>query len=333
MTLNTDWLEPDFFPATMTDSPFPELPHEPRWAEVWRARDTLDHRPTTMSLEAYAAELVAAVDAQLARIDAPVVCLLSGGYDSRLLAALLERAGCEPLYWGDGTEEPEWSNTLDLLDVPAERRRVWNMDVADPYGVSSAEVDGFAPLYYGMRFFDSDPAATLVTGFMGNAWFSYPAQNWTRGKPRRIEHNTLVDMWIDTIPHYWVLPDAWERGFGAAVHPFTTVEYARVVAKCNPDWLKIVPGYPGDLDMVRKAMLDHVDGRLAGLGWKPHDYRWNLTPEQAVLMDARFAGSWLAQTFGLDARPSLLDAAYHDCKLGGFAGWCDRLIAAGHTLQ
>jgi hypothetical protein len=87
------------------------------------------------------------------------------------------------------------------------------------------------------------------------------------------------------------------------------------------------------LDMVRKAMLDSLDKRLAGLGWVPHDYDWRLTGDDRDRIDDRYAGSWLARTFGLGGRPSSMDRDDHACTLAGFATWCDRLIGRGYAIS
>lgn len=329
LTLDARWLDPGHVPESFPASPFFELPHDHRWKDVYLLRDQFGAEETDLSLEEYAAKLVRTVEEQLTEIRGPVTCLLSGGYDSRLIAALLERHGIDTVYWTDAMERPESLITRDMLNIPEERRRVWPMEGHDPYGVSSAQVDGWAPLYFGLRFFGSDPDRTLVSGLGGGEWFSYPAAGWADGKPQRLPDVTLVDKWLDTWPHYWVLPDAWAVGFKDAVHPYTKPEYAAWANRCRREWLQVVPGYPGDLDMVRKAMLASVDDRLAGIGWKPHVYNWNLSDEQANLIDERFASSWLARTFGLECHPSLMDLDIHACRLGGFAGWCDRLIEQG----
>lgn len=328
LTVKTEWLESGYTPRDLYESPFREKTAEPRFWQVAAA----PAGETTESLQAFSGRLLTAVEAQLAVIPGPVHCLLSGGYDSRILATILERLGKAPLYVTDGTEEPECSLTLDHLGVPKKRRYLYDLDRPDPYGLVEAYCDGFAPLYSQMRFSPARKDATLVTGLGGGEWFSYPAGGWHNGKQHRTDHVSIVDKWLDCWPQYTLLPEAWARGYKTAVHPYCTLDYARVANQCRPEWL-VEPGDLPALDLVRKAMLDTLDPELAGLGWVPHDYDWRLTDQECERIDTRFAGSWLARTFGLEGEPSLMDRADHACTLAGFASWCDQLIADGATLS
>ena len=334
LTLKLPWLEPGFVPDTLYESPFVGFGCVPRFADVAKASASFDHTRTSSSLEAYAGELVAAVDGQLAMIEGPIHCLLSGGYDSRLLAFLLERAGKKPLYVTDGTEEPECGDTLDYLGVPRKRRYVHDLEQPDPYGLTKATPTAYAPLYFEMGFFPADDHATLVTGLGGGEWFSYPAGGWHAGKKHRLPHSTVVNAWLDCWPQYATLPDAWARGYAGAVHPYCTPDYARVAARVRREWLYEVDPAKA-LDAVRKAMLDSVDEGLAGLGWVPHDYDWRLSQAERDEIDERYAPSWLGRTFteaAVDGRPSDMDLANHACTLAGFATWCDQLVADGHRI-
>jgi hypothetical protein len=330
LTLRREWLEPGYVPDSLYEAPFEEMTNRPFFGDVADAE--VDHSPYGFSIESFAADLVSVLDQQLDALYGPVHCLLSGGYDSRILAFLLEDFGIEPLYVTDGTEEPECGATLDLLGVPDERRHVYDLDQPDPYGLVDAECEGFAPLYSQMRFFPADPAAVLVTGLGGGEWFSYPAGGWHRGKKQRLPHTNLVNQWLDCWPQYTLLPDAWRRGYRDSLNPYCTPEYARVAARCRPEWLVEVNSAKG-LDMVREAMLDSLDSRLAGLGWVPHDYDWHLNDADRDRIDDRYAGSWLARTFGLGGRPSSMDRDDHACTLAGFATWCDRLIGRGYAIS
>lgn len=331
LTLNTDWLERDFTPATLTDSPFKELPCRPKFAGILES-DFTQEGPWKGSLESYAAALVACVDWQLAHGEGPMMCLLSGGYDSRLIAALLERQGADVIYFTDGDGEPQCSDTLDLLGVEPKRRFTWEMGATDPYGLVNARCDGWAPLYSQMRFFPSMEGAFLVSGLGGGEWFSYPAGGWHNGKAHRLPHTSVVSMWLDCWPQYALLPDAWKRGFAGAIYPYCTVPYASLANRCRDEWLVEVDPKKA-LDKVRKAMLDTVDERLAPLGWVPHDYDWRLSPADRLKIDTRYQESWLAQTYGVNGSPSRMDKDDHACTLAGFATWCDRLIAEGHQIR
>ena len=329
LTVNRDWLQPGFVADSLQDTPFVGVDQQPRFAAVAEAAD--DRPNSGRSLEAFAADLLTAVDRQLRPLERPVHCLLSGGYDSRILAFLLERAGKEPLYVTDGTEEPECADTLDYLGVPQSRRYTHDLGCPDPYGLVGSGCDGFAPLYSQMRFFPADADAVLVTGLGGGEWFSYPAGGWHKGKKHRLPHTNLVNQWLDCWPQYTLLPDAWGRGYRAGLHPYCTLGYASVAVCCRDEWL--VETDPAKaLDMVREAMLNTLDPGLAGLGWVPHVYDWHLTTEDAATIDERYAGSWLARTFSLAGQPSRMDDDDHACTLAGFATWCDRLLDQGYVL-
>lgn len=332
LTLNREWLRPGFRPASLFDSPFCELPCEPRF------RDVLDHdlddTETADTLLEFASLLAGELDRQISMIRRPVHCLLSGGYDSRALAFLLERHRLQPMYITDGTQDPACAHTLNLLEVPIGRRYVHDLTQPDPYGLSSASTAGWAPVYQHLRFSPSDTSeATLVTGLGGGEWFSYPAAGWHRGKRQRVPHTSLRNMWLDCWPQYTVLPDAWAKGYWQAAHPYCTVEYAAVATRARREWLHENTGLPA-LDAVRKALLDTLDSRLAGLGWEPHRYDWRLGQEERDRIDGRAAASWLWQTHADGwGRPSDMDRDEHACTMAGFAGWCDELIADGMVIR
>ena len=330
LTLDPAWLAPGFAPSTFSDSPFAELEAEHPYKDVVEAK--LPARVTEQPLESFAADLVYAVELQLLELEGPIDCLLSGGYDSRIIAALLERHGRQPRYITDGDEEPSCTRTLDYLGVPASRRYVHDMTAFDPYGLVDATCEGWAPLYMQMRFMPADvEGRTLVAGLGGGEWFSYPAAGWHTAPPR-IPHTSLRNMWADTWPQYWLIPQAWGRGYLELVQPYTTVRYAQIATMCRSEWLVEVDPRRA-LDMVRKAMLDHLDTNLASLGWEPHRYNWRLSSQARDMIDARFRSSWLAQRFDLGRlRPSLMHEDIHACRLGGFASWCDKLLSDGHEI-
>ena len=174
LTFRREWVEPGYTPASLYEAPFEEMTTRPVFdLHVDGPIDT-----TTLSLEEFADDLLGVVRAKIATLSGPVHLALSGGYDSRILAALLEQAGKEPLYITDGEEEPVCGAVLDALGVPVARRYLHDLDRADPYGITDGEIDGFAPLYSCMRFFPDGAGATLVTGLGGGEWFSYPAASW-----------------------------------------------------------------------------------------------------------------------------------------------------------
>lgn len=305
LTLNPAWLEPGFSPDGLYDSPFAGVSAQPRFDDVVTCKIKPGHADT---LDGFAAV----------------------GGDRRARSGSARSRSTSP----DGEEEPECGDTLDLLEVPAERRYRHDMRQPDPYGLAGAECDGWAPLYFRMRFMPADAKATLVTGLGGGEWFDYPAAGWHAPRKHRVEHTDLRAMWIDTWPQYWLLPDAWADGYKAMVNPYASVAYARVANRCQPEWLVEVRGYPA-LDMVRKAMLDHLDGRLADLGWKPHVYDWRLGSQAADDIDSRYRRSWLGRMFHRAewGKPSDMHHAPHACLTAGFASWCERLLASGHTIE
>lgn len=333
MILNREWLEPDFQPASLDDSPFGKaLPAKPVFGQVG---DVSEHELWDGSLESFAAALVAVIEDGLRTLKSPLHLAVSGGYDSRLLLALCERWELAPLCCGDGMQEPVASQTMDYLGVPKSRRYVHDLDQSDPYGIADVQLDGWAPLYFGMSFFSPDPKATLVTGLGGGEWFSYPAAGWHNGHKARTPRATLVDWWLDTWPQYWLIPHSWAAGYARAFHPYCTPEYAAVATRCRPEWL--VETKPElELDAVREAMLCVLDPELTTLGYAPHRYDWRLSSEEKADIDTRFHASWLANTFPAECNgkfPSAMDKDVHACTLGGFATWCDQLIAEGHPLQ
>lgn len=333
MKLNRAWLEPGFQPSSLTESPFgKDLPAKPVFANV---RKVVEHDPWDGSLESFAAELVATVERTLQKLNQPLHLAVSGGYDSRLLLALCERLGLEPLCCGDGTQEPVASRTLDHFGIPSERCYTHDLDQSDPYGVADVSLDGWAPLYFGMSFFSPDPKATLVTGLGGGEWFSYPAAGWHSGHKARTPRATLVDWWLDTWPQYWLIPRSWGVGYARAVHPYCTPEYAAVATRCRPEWL-VETNPELELDAVREAMLCVLDPELTTLGYAHHRYDWRLSDEQKADIDERFHDSWLARSCREETahlRPSKMHDDVHACTLGGFATWCDALIAEGRGLQ
>jgi hypothetical protein len=331
LTLREEWMDPAYTPASLYESPFRELDCTPTFGDVIEAR----HSPETAeSLEAFAAGLVGNLERQLRRLEGPVHVLISGGYDSRILTFLLERMGLEPLCVTAGTEEPGCSQAMDIIGIPAERRYVHDMSGPDPYGLADATCRGFAQLYQQFRFMPGDPAATLVTGLGGGEWFSYPASGWLRGKERRLPGDDLVAMWLDCWPQYTLIPEAWARGYADALHPYCTVEYAAAAARCRSEWVRETPDNPA-LDLVRQAMLVHLDERLLEPGWAPHVYEWGLTEEQRDKIDERYLSSPIAGVFHQDewGLPSAMDAADHACRLAGFATWCEELEMSGYEVR
>jgi hypothetical protein len=330
LTLREEWMEPDYTPGSLYESPFREMQCKPVFEDVFKARNGTLYPG---SLEDFASALLFEVDCALASISGPIHLLLSGGYDSRLLAALLERANREPLYVTDGMEEPSCGQIMDLLEVPESRRYLHPTDGYDPYGLADAVCDGFAPLYQLHRFMPGNLQAVLVSGLGGGEWFSYPASGWLNGKPRRLPGDDVVGMWLDCWPQYTLIPAAWAQGYKSAVHPYCTFAYAKVASRCRPEWLTETPGNP-PLDLVRAAMLAQVDERLLGPPWMPHVYNWNLSDEQKERIDLRFWASWVSvdywrEEFGF---PSDMAEAQHACTLAGFATWCERLTANGYTI-
>lgn len=332
LTLRGEWLWPGFVPGDLYDSPFIELPCVPRFAHVMMLREPRTWRGT---LDDFAGELIDTVAMTLSMIRGPIDVMVGGGYDSRILLVLLERLGLEARCVTDGEEEPECSQLLDYLAIPQERRYRHDLTRTDPYGLVGQSVPGYAPLYHMLDFAPPDRSGrTLVTGLGGGEWFSYPASGWHLGKQHRTDHRTLAAAWLDCWPQYTVLPDAWARGYAAAVHPFTTMPYARVADRCHPDWVRETPGRP-ELDWVRAAMLDYLDPKLKTIGWAPHRYDWRLTPSQCELIDTRYLDSQLAKDFhrpdwGL---PSAMDRADHACKVAGLASWIELLEAEGHRVS
>lgn len=330
LTLDPEWLNLNYEPETLDSSPFAELPTTPPFPDVVVAE--LPERQTEQELSGWAADLVYLVGKQLRDINGPIDCLLSGGYDSRIIATELELLGRQPRYITDGEEEPTTTRTLDYLGVPERRRYVHDLTKPDPYGLVDATCEGWAPLYFQMRFMPEDTVnRTLVCGLGGGEWFSYPAVGWHTARPR-LPHTSLRNMWLDTWPQYWLIPSSWARGYKELVCPYATADYAQIANMCNRDWLVEVDPKRA-LDMVRKAMLDHLDTRLAGLGWEPHRYDWRLSAEEKEAIDSRFRSSWLCQRFDLGRlRPSLMHEDVHACRLGGFATWCDQLLSEGHEI-
>ena len=329
LTLREEWMEADYAPASLFESPFLEMEHTPRFAEVLKARNGA---PFQASRHEFAGALLDALIVQIRALDGPVHLLLSGGYDSRILACLLELADKEPLYITDGMEEPSCSQVMDLLEVPEERRYRHPMGEADPYGLVDATCDGFAPLYQMHRFMPGDPEATLVTGLGGGEWFSYPASGWLNGKPRRLPGDDVVAMWMDCWPQYTLIPDAWAQGYKKAVHPYCSLVYAKVAARCRPEWIKETPGNP-PLDLVRSAMLDQLRDDLERPPWMPHVYNWNLSEDQEDKINARFWDSWVSDYWTQDlGYPHQMDNAPHACTLAGFATWVEKLSSEGYEI-
>lgn len=330
LTLDPAWLRKDFAPAFFAHSPFPDMPATHPYIDVVEAE--IVDRETEQPLSSYAADLVYAVEQELLAIDGPIDVLLSGGYDSRIIATILERRGRRPRYITDGDEEPSCTRTMDYLGIDESRRYVHDMSGSDPYGLVDAVCEGWAPLYFRMRFMPDDvEERTLVAGLGGGEWFSYPAAGW-HSAPPRVPHTSLRNMWADTWPQYWLIPDAWGLGYRELVMPYCTVRYATIANMCKREWLVEVNPKRA-LDKVRKAMLDHLDPKLAGLGWEPHRYNWRLSSQAKEMIDARFRSSWLAQRFDLGRlRPSLMDEDVYACRIGGFATWCDKLLSEGHEI-
>lgn len=334
LTLKPEWLEAGFHPASLYEGPFVEMKHKPLFDDVAKAK--INDAPTEEDLEEFGRLLADALLRVLSPLadGRPVHMLMSGGYDSRAVAHILvKELGVDALFVSDGTQEPSCGRTLDALGVPANRRYVHDLSRPDPYGLVDARCDGWGPIYSQLTFTPADrEGVTLVTGLGGGEWFSYPAADWHRGKPRRVPHNTVRRMWLDCWPQFAMLPVAWARGYAAAIHPYCTVTYAKVASRARPEWLHENTGYP-TLDAVRMSLLDAIDPTLKTLGWEPHRYDWRLSRSNARTIDDAFAGSWLAREFGLSGRPSLMDADDHACTLAGFAQWCDQLIEGGAVIS
>lgn len=327
LSIDARWFEPNFVPETLYDSPYVELPNTPIFEDVLMG--VSDHSPWEGSLSDFAAALCREVQLQLAAINTPVHAMLSGGYDSRMLAFMLEAQGHDALYVTDGSQEPECMQTVKLLGIPESRVYVHDTSVDDPYSLAEATCDGYAPLYSQLRFTPpgKHPKVTLVNGLGGGEWFSYPASNWHRGKKRRLPHSNLVNMWMDCWPQYALLPGAWARPYGAALSPYCTVEYARVATRCHTEWLKETPGRP-ELDLVRSAMMDSLDSRLKEVGWAPHRYDWRLTKAQKKRIDRRFYDSSFGSYWKPDwGAPSGMHHANHACTIAGFSTWHEKLTA------
>lgn len=333
LVVNPDWLEFGFQPDSLTASPFGDsMPAVPAWGTM---EQVSEHSPWNGTLESFAQALVAVLRDELRQLEGMDVHLaVSGGYDSRILLALAEELGLEPLCCGDGTQDPPATKTLDYLNVPQKRRYIHDLDKPDPYGVTGT-VDGWAPLYFSMSFLTPSSSAVLMTGLGGGEWFSYPAAGWHKGHKARTPRRTVLDWWLDTWPQYWLIPHSWGNGYAGALHPYCTPAYASVATRARQEWL--VETHPElELDAVREAMLNVIDPKLATLGYAPHRYDWKLAPEQAEFVDERFQASWLAKTFrGITAplQPSKMHHDVHACTVGGFATWCDKLIEEGHKLS
>lgn len=332
LTLKPAWLEPSYQPAMLDEAPFEEIHCVPAFVDVLHETPR-PADPWPGSLHSFAAALLETLALQLKTIRGPVHLALSGGYDSRILAALAENLGLEPLIVSDGAEEPRCTLVQDHLGIPAARR--YNHQAphrADPYGIDGATLNGFAPLWQAIQFFPADTAdATLVAGLGGGEWFQYPATRWLDGKQRRTEGGDLVAYWIDTWPQYWLLPAHWASRYAHAVYPYATPSYAKVAARARPEWL--TPATP-DLDVVRKAMLELLDPELVAFGWSAHNYPWNLTDSQRQRIDDRYLDSSIAVFHQPEwGQPSMMDEAPHACTLAGFATWCQQLIKGGYRLQ
>ena len=343
LTLDRRWLLEGFEPSNLYEGPFLDLPATPAFPEIADASESrfFDIAPTTSSLQLFAHDLVEVLMSQVDELEEagdPIHCLLSGGYDSRLLAALLEERSLDVVYVMDGTQEPSATATLDWLAVPPLRRYVHDRSGHDPYGLVHARCDGFAPIFSQLDFFPRGDRSktTLVAGLGGGEWFSYPAANWHGGKRPRTPREDLVQLWLDCWPQYALLPKAWGRHYKRAVYPYCTVAYAQVANRCRREWLHEDTGYP-TLDAVREAMLDVVDMRLKELGWQPHRYDFRLTLGERAQIDEAFRQSWLFQrelkSFAFGRRtPADMTRDDYACTMGGFAQWCDDLIAAGNTI-
>jgi hypothetical protein len=327
-------MKPGFTPATLYESPFKGVDCAPRWQATYEQAEAHGKEPWPGSIEDFARGLLRALRVIIKTVEryGPLDLLIGGGYDSRILLALCHEAAIPVRCITDGEEEPYCSETLDYFDVPASMRYVHDLDRPDPYGLTDAVCEGWAPLYTQLRFTPPDTEGrTLLTGLGGGEWFSYPASGWHRGKPQRISHDTVVGMWMDCWPQYTLVPDAWARGYGHAFHPYCTPIYARVAARAHREWL--VETDPPMLDAVRRAMLEQLDPYLCQIGWAPHRYDWRLTAEQKQLIDMRFHDSPLAEFWKpAYGEPSEMHDADHACLLAGFATWCDLLKAQGYTV-
>lgn len=333
LTINRDWFEPDYVPKTLYEGVLGE-PHAPAFADVLAAADSV--QPDSSSLEAFALSLVSSLWHQISVIEGPVHCLLSGGYDSRMLAHMLERADKRPLYITDGAEEPACTATLDYLHVPHARRYLHNMTRHDPYGLVGATCEGFAPLYTQLRFMpkaDITRTATLVTGLGGGEWFSYPASGWHFGKQRRIEHSSVLRMWMDCWPQYTLIPGAWGRDYKAMLNPYCTPSYGMRAARCRDEWLVELGTHP-ELDAVRGAMIERIDPKLAGLGYAYHYYDWNLREDDCAKIDMRYLDSTVGRFHRAEwGLPHEMDKANHACTMAGLATWVDQLETKGFHVE
>ncbi len=325
--LKKEWLEPNFIPDTLYQAPFDGMIAKPRFENVLTS--VTDDTPSNSTLEQFAEKLVWVVTTQLKVIQGPIHCLLSGGYDSRILATIFEHVlqRDDVLYVTDGEETPQSTDTLDFLGVPPERRYKHDMKQADPYGLTTAVCDGFAPLYSQFSFTPKDKeGVTLVSGLGGGEWFSYPASGWHNGKKHRIPHNNLVSMWMDCWPQYSLLPDAWGRGYKSHVMPYCTAVYGKVANHARPEWVKESDFSP-ELDLVRMAMLDHLNPHLKKLGWVPHVYDWHLTDKERDQINMTYLTSPLGFTYHKNSwgMPGDMDAADFACTMAGLATWIDLL--------
>lgn len=335
LTIRREWLEPDYIPATLAEGAFLEMDAEPLFGAVYAAAKGVPK--FNHSLGEFAHELLVSVYELIENTTGPIHVLLSGGYDSRMIAHLCEELGKEPLYIGDGAEEPTWSKVLDHLNIPAERRYTHDMSGDDPYGLTHALVAGFAPLYTQLRFMPipTEPT-TLITGLGGGEWFSYPASGWHKGKQHRIPHTGVLEMWMDCWPQYTMIPEAWGRNYDAMLNPYCTPAYGKVAARCKQEWLYEVDQerYP-ELDAVRAEMLAELDPALAALGYQYHYYDWKLSDANKAWIDGRYLNSPYGSTFhrtefGL---PSAMELNKHSCTLAGFSTWCDVLATSGFEIR
>lgn len=335
LTIRRDWLEPDYVPATLTEGAFFEMDCKPLFGAVYDAAK--GSRPYGGSLEEFAQDLLDPVIKMIRGIEDPIHVLLSGGYDSRIIAYICELLGKAPLYIGDGAEEPVWTKVLNYLEVPFARRYTHNMLQEDPYGLTHAMVAGFAPLYTQLRFMPQpEKSTTLITGLGGGEWFSYPASGWHQGKKPRILHRGVLEMWMDCWPQYTMIPEAWGRDYDFMLNPYCTPTYGLVAARCRKEWLYEIDRvqYP-ELDAVRGAMLNHLDPKLTTLGYQYHYYDWNLSDANKAWIDGRYLNSPYGSTFhrtefGL---PSGMEMNNHSCTLAGFSTWCDVLAASGFEIR
>lgn len=337
LTIRTDWLEPDYVPASLTEGAFHEMDCKPLFGAVYDAARGSSYQPYGGSLEEFAQDLLDPVIQMIRGVEDPIHVLLSGGYDSRMIAYICETIGKAPLYIGDGAEEPTWTKVLNYLNVPFERRYVHDMSGSDPYGLTHAMVHGFAPLYTQLRFmpYPTEPT-TLITGLGGGEWFSYPASGWHLGKKERLPHNGVLEMWMDCWPQYTMIPEAWGRNYDFMLNPYCTPSYGMVAARCKEEWLYEIDrvGLP-ELDAVRGAMLNHLDPKLASLGYQYHYYDWKLSDAHKLWIDSRYLESPFGSTFhrpeyGL---PSGMELNKHSCTLAGFSTWCDVLATSGYEIR